>query len=81
MPHSSSDLLSVLTLASVGMQARAPVVAAILEVAAHPSTDRLRVCTVDIGADQPVSVVTNAPDAAAGRRVFVAVRLMICRAG
>ena len=49
------------------------VVAEILELAPHPSADRLRVCTVDVGAADPVTVVTNAADAAGGRRVFVAV--------
>ncbi len=49
-------------------------VAEVLEVTAHPSADRLRVCTLDIGADEPIRVVTNAADATAGRRVFVAVR-------
>ena len=51
----------------------AVVVAEILGVAPHPSADRLRVCTLDVGAADPVSVVTNAADAAGGRRVFVAV--------
>jgi len=52
------------------------VVAEILEVSAHPSADRLRVCSLDVGAADPVSVVTNAADAAGGRRVFVAVSCM-----
>ena len=59
--------------AACSEQGGALVVAEILEVAAHPSADRLRVCTLDVGAAVPISVVTNAADAAGRRRVFVAV--------
>ena len=71
---SNSDLYSMcIYYAACRAQGGAVVVAEVLGVAAHPSADRLRVCSLDVGAAEPVSVVTNAADAAAGRRVFVAV--------
>ncbi len=41
-------------------------VARILEAAQHPNADRLRVCSVDIGAGSRVQVVCGAPNARAG---------------
>ena len=58
---------------SVHVQSGAVVVAEVLRVVGHPSADRLRVCTLDVGAADPVSVVTSATEAAEGRRVIVAV--------
>ena len=42
------------------------VVARIVEANQHPDADRLRVCTVDYGADQPIQVVCGAPNAKTG---------------
>ena len=54
------------------------IVAAVLEARAHPNADRLRVCSVDIGAGAPVQVVCGAPNARAGiRSVFAAVGTFI----
>jgi phenylalanyl-tRNA synthetase beta chain len=45
------------------------VVARIESVAPHPSADRLRVCTVDAGAETSLSIVCGAPNAATGMKV------------
>ena len=42
------------------------------ERAQHPDADRLSVCTVDVGADEPVEIVCGAPNVAAGQKVAVA---------
>ena len=39
------------------------------KVETHPDAERLRVCTVDVGAGAPLSIVCGAPNAAAGMRV------------
>lgn len=50
------------------------VVAAVVDAKPHPNADRLRVCTVDVGAGAPVEIVCGAPNARAGMRsVFAAV--------
>ncbi len=41
-------------------------VARVVEAAQHPNADRLRVCTVDTGAGDPIQVVCGAPNARAG---------------
>jgi len=42
------------------------------DVKPHPNGDRLRVCIVDIGAAEPVTIVCGAPNVAAGQSVAVA---------
>ena len=42
------------------------IVAKILKAEKHPNADRLRVCDVDIGKDNPVKVVCGAPNAKEG---------------
>ncbi len=44
----------------------------VLEVAAHPDADRLRVCSVDLGEPTPRQIVCGAPNVAAGQSVGVA---------
>jgi phenylalanyl-tRNA synthetase beta chain len=44
----------------------------VLERAAHPDADRLSVCRVDVGADEPLEIVCGAPNVAAGQKVAVA---------
>jgi phenylalanyl-tRNA synthetase beta chain len=51
------------------------VVGHILDVQPHPDADRLRVCTVDLGASEgesPATIVCGAPNVAAGQTVAVA---------
>ncbi|MEM1371830.1 MAG: phenylalanine--tRNA ligase subunit beta, partial [Pseudomonadota bacterium] len=42
------------------------VIARVLEAKPHPDADKLRVCTVDFGADKPIQVVCGAPNARTG---------------
>ncbi|MBB3697670.1 phenylalanine--tRNA ligase subunit beta [Flammeovirga yaeyamensis] len=48
------------------------VVAEVLTCEQHPNADKLRVTTVDIGAEEPVQIVCGAPNVAAGQKVIVA---------
>ena len=48
------------------------VVGHVLDVAQHPNADRLRVATVEYGADAPLTVVCGAPNVAAGQTVAFA---------
>ncbi len=48
------------------------VIGRVESVEAHPDADRLRVCTVDVGEDQPRTIVCGAPNVAAGQTVAVA---------
>lgn len=38
----------------------------------HPNSDHLKVCQVDVGKDQPISVICGAPNVQAGKKTIVA---------
>ncbi|MCC7216273.1 MAG: phenylalanine--tRNA ligase subunit beta [Burkholderiales bacterium] len=73
-PVDSAELCERLTMAGLEVEEAKPaappftgvVVGRIDAVAPHPNADRLRVCTVDVGAAAPLTVVCGAPNAAAG---------------
>ena len=48
------------------------VVGRVLEAEPHPDADRLTVCKVDVGAEQPEQIVCGAPNVAAGQVIAVA---------
>jgi phenylalanyl-tRNA synthetase beta chain len=48
------------------------VVGKVLEAGRHPDADRLSVCLVDVGEDEPSQIVCGAPNVAAGQTVAVA---------
>src|SRR5262249_56768146 len=48
------------------------VVGKVLAAERHPDADRLNVCRVDLGEDEPAQIVCGAPNVAAGQTVAVA---------
>ena len=44
----------------------------VLTCTKHPNADKLSVCTVDVGEEEPVQIVCGAPNVAAGQKVPVA---------
>lgn len=48
------------------------VVGHVLQCEQHPDADKLKVCTVDIGEEEPVQIVCGAPNVAKGQKVVVA---------
>ncbi len=52
----------------VGRSVADVVVGRILDVTRHPNADRLSLCRVDAGGEEPVSVVCGAPNVTAGER-------------
>lgn len=48
------------------------VVCTLLSIEKHPDAERLRVCSVDIGAQEPITIVTNSMDVYEGCQVPVA---------
>ena len=73
-PLTSQQLADTLTMAGLEVEELEPVappfsgvvVGRILEAVQHPNADRLRVCQVDVGQTQPLSIVCGAPNARAG---------------
>ena len=48
------------------------VVGRVLDAQPHPDADRLKVCKVEVGQDEPADIVCGAPNVAAGQTVAVA---------
>ena len=48
------------------------VIGEVLTCIKHPDADKLSLTTVDVGTDQPLSIVCGAPNVAAGQKVVVA---------
>ncbi|MBS3778771.1 MAG: phenylalanine--tRNA ligase subunit beta [Desulfovermiculus sp.] len=48
------------------------VVGRVVSAHPHPNADKLSLCTVDLGQDQPVQIVCGAPNVASGQNVAVA---------
>lgn len=80
-PDLDTDALAhTLTMAGLEVEETTPsappfsnvVVAKITHVAPHPDADRLKVCQVDDGSDEPVQIVCGAPNAVEGIRVPLA---------
>lgn len=75
----AEELAERLTLAGLEIEdireTRVPakiVVGFVAKVEPHPDADRLRVCSVEVGGDAPVTIVCGAPNVAAGQYVPVA---------
>ena len=75
-PIGTAELAERLTMAGLEVESLhnvAPpfhgvVVARVLSVEPHPNADRLRLCAVDVGAAEPLSIVCGAPNVRAGMK-------------
>ena len=75
-----SDLLTDLglevegveTFESISGMLEGVVVGEVLTCEKHPNADKLKITTVDVGNDEPLSIVCGAPNAAKGQKVAVA---------
>lgn len=76
----TQQLAEQLTLAGLEVDSVVPVaseftdvvVGKVLQTEQHPDADRLRVCQVDVGESEPVTIVCGAANVAAGQKVPVA---------
>ncbi|NBW56028.1 MAG: phenylalanine--tRNA ligase subunit beta, partial [Betaproteobacteria bacterium] len=76
-PLNSQALADTLTMAGLEVEDMRPVAPAfskvvvgqILSASPHPNADRLRICEVDVGLPQTLSIVCGAPNARAGIKV------------
>lgn len=64
--------LEVDGVAPIGSDLDGVVVGEVLEVRTHPNADRLVLCDVDTGAEEPAQIACGAPNVAAGQKVPVA---------
>lgn len=79
-PQELADRLTMTGLEVEGMHSfesvpgglKGVVVGHVLSAEQHPNADRLRVCKVDVGAEEPLDIVCGAPNVAAGQKVPVA---------
>ena len=76
----TSELLTDLGLEVEGLESfqsvkgglKGIIVGHVLSCEKHPNADRLRITTVDIGSEAPLSIVCGAPNVATGQKVAVA---------
>ena len=74
---STDELSHLLTMAGLevesvdkaGPDLQGVLVGEIVEVRAHPDADKLRVCNVNVGKDQPLQIICGAPNARLGLKV------------
>ncbi len=79
-PEEISEILTTIGLEVEGMKEvesikgglRGIVIGHVLTCEKHPNADKLSKTTVDIGEDEPLSIVCGAPNVAAGQKVLVA---------
>ncbi|WP_418603791.1 phenylalanine--tRNA ligase subunit beta [Hwangdonia sp.] len=79
-PEQTSELLTDLGLEVEGIEPyqsvkgglEGVVIGKVLTCVKHPNADKLKLTTVDIGADAPLQIVCGAPNVAAGQKVPVA---------
>jgi phenylalanyl-tRNA synthetase beta chain len=79
-PVDTAVIVSQLTMAGLEVDGTAPaapefsqvVVGRIASVTPHPAADKLTVCRVEVGADEPLEIVCGAPNARAGMKAPVA---------
>ncbi|NNF03189.1 MAG: phenylalanine--tRNA ligase subunit beta [Rhodothermales bacterium] len=76
-PNELADLLTmagleVESVERIGLAADGIVVGEVTGVREHPNADRLRICTVNVGGAEPLSIVCGAPNVAEGQMVPVA---------
>ncbi|MBT8401571.1 MAG: phenylalanine--tRNA ligase subunit beta [Rhodothermia bacterium] len=64
--------LEVESVDQIGAVPGGVVVGHVLEVTKHPDADRLTVCSVDVGDEEPLQIVCGAPNVAVGQKVPVA---------
>ncbi len=79
IPWDTAELVERLTMAGLeeesvddlGAALSGVIVGHVLERSQHPNADRLSVCTVDVGDQDPRTIVCGAPNVAAGQKVPV----------
>ncbi len=79
-PIETRDLIDQLSMAGLEVDAVAPAapyfegvkIGWVTEVMPHPDASRLKVCTVDLGQDEPLQIICGAANVAAGMKVPVA---------
>ena len=76
-PEQIADALTSIGLEVEGIEPISPlkgkvVVGEVLEASQHPNAEKLQICSVNIGEEEPLSIVCGAPNARPGIRVAVA---------